>query len=493
MKKFAFLLSFIFLSISSQGQTPSKQNALKIKESTEKHYKKILQNSPHKRQPTLGNRSLITQADTVILTRNNVLEELFVYSYDLVYGRNLPVGVSYFNYIEGLQIENLFSYNEIFQVIEARIKLTAEGEEPVDILVKLSYDASGTLIGVEQSFELFGFPFTSKDSLIIERNELNLPTLIRNESSIEFFLIQEIQPNIEIREIDYREGVPVTFVQTDFFVDEEDVLDSISNRYRSVEWFQYSGQLLERAALDFSTTDLLSESFVPQPDKSHTEDLISGEVDFWLEGNWEKVAAYTLEERTPTTLVVSRAGISLERFAYVFDENNNVTRKDYYYELDEGSLSVRTDISYNEYELPLAYRIYTLENDSLVLSENYDYRYDIDNWNRLTRITSDDFERTIVDFIYVIATSLKEERQTNNSTLVYPNPAKERIYLQHKEIFMGETHYRLLNADGALARTSKIHHPHSTLEFEVSGLPPGQYFMRIENENSVQLLKVILL
>jgi hypothetical protein len=493
MKKFTtFSILFLF-ALALQGQHSSLASALEIKEKSEKYYKKIVDHLYQQTNQREGQRSLITRADTVVLSRNGVQEELYVYSYDLVFGRELPIGVTYLDFTDGARIETLFTYNQNYQIIRAQIKLITEGEEPVDIAIQLSYDSQGTLIEVEQRFELFGLPFLASNYLIIERNEEDFPIYLRNETSIEFFLLKEIEPLIEIKEVVYVQGIPVSFVQTDFFTDEEELLDSIARRYRGVEWFEYTGQLLERAALDFSASDLLSESFIPQPDKSHREDLIQGEVDFWIDGEWEKVATYVLEERTSHSLIFSRAGISLEKFSYEWDENDHVTRKDYYYELDNGSLSERTDITYNEYQLPLTYRIYYLENDSLTLTENFDYRYDIDSWNRLTRITSDDFDRTIVDFIYVQATSLEESKAPENRSLVYPNPARETIQLKHDRELRGKTQYRIMSAQGALVRSLSVDHPHSTLNIERLGLMPGHYLLSIENANHLQVLKLILL
>jgi hypothetical protein len=493
MKKFTTFSILFFFALALQGQHSSLATALEIKEKTEKYYKKIMGHLRQQATQKEGDRSLITRADTVVLSRNQMQEELYVYSYDLVFGRELPVGVTYLDFAEGTRIETLFTYNQNYQIIQAQVKLMAQGEEPVDIAIQLIYDSQGTLVEVEQRFELLGLPFLARDYLILARNEEDLPTYIRKESFVEFFQLQEIEPLIEIRDIEYAHGIPVSFVQTDFFTDEEELLDSISQRYRAVEWFEYTGQLLERAALDFSASDLLSESFIPQPDKSHREDLIQGEVDFWIEGQWEKIATYVLEERTSNTLILSRAGISLERFSYEFDENDHVTRKDYYYELDNGSLSERTDITYNEYQLPLSYRIYYLENDSLTLTENFDYRYDVDGWNRLTRITSDDFDRTIVDFIYVQTTSLEESKALEYRSLVYPNPARETIQLKHDRELRGETQYKMISTQGTLVKSLSVDHPHSSLEIERSGLMPGYYLLSIENASYLQVLKVILL
>ena len=79
-----------------------------------------------------------------------------------------------------------------------------------------------------------------------------------------------------------------------------------------------------------------------------------------------------------------------------------------------------------------------------------------------------------------------EEQNVENDTVIIPNPVKDILNIELKEIILGKVLISLYNSSGKQIKdlqAENIYDGATTLTFDVSFLPTGNYFVRVESNN----------
>lgn len=95
------------------------------------------------------------------------------------------------------------------------------------------------------------------------------------------------------------------------------------------------------------------------------------------------------------------------------------------------------------------------------------------------------FNESIYDCYTPLYTGL-EENETQNNILLYPNPAKERLYINTSIPIKQMTIYNLLGQE-----IQKYNNLETTSSINISGLNEGVYFVKIYTEKAVHTTKII--
>lgn len=90
-----------------------------------------------------------------------------------------------------------------------------------------------------------------------------------------------------------------------------------------------------------------------------------------------------------------------------------------------------------------------------------------------------------------VATLMKEQGG-DKEVLVYPNPGKESLSINFKDLENGNYKIQLLDAMGKLVFTSdmEINDPTKKIELNVSSYAEGNYFLRLSNSSFNKTVKI---
>jgi hypothetical protein len=84
--------------------------------------------------------------------------------------------------------------------------------------------------------------------------------------------------------------------------------------------------------------------------------------------------------------------------------------------------------------------------------------------------------------------SIRESRSNNILIMVYPNPARDIITIETSEAnFIGSL--SIINCSGQQFITRQFTKP--KMQIDISNLPSGVYFVRLTNDNTVAVGKII--
>jgi hypothetical protein len=83
---------------------------------------------------------------------------------------------------------------------------------------------------------------------------------------------------------------------------------------------------------------------------------------------------------------------------------------------------------------------------------------------------------------------MKEQDQVFNSPTIIPNPANDKILI-HCPWLSEKTFFRFFNSCGSGILEGEIES--SETELDISALPPGVYFVRVQDEKNVQVAKFV--
>lgn len=75
-----------------------------------------------------------------------------------------------------------------------------------------------------------------------------------------------------------------------------------------------------------------------------------------------------------------------------------------------------------------------------------------------------------------------------NSITLGPNPASDRLFI-HIGNISGKTNYQISNLNGLMLKEGRIKLHES--ELDITALPPGVYFVRVQDEKRVEVVKLI--
>jgi hypothetical protein len=96
------------------------------------------------------------------------------------------------------------------------------------------------------------------------------------------------------------------------------------------------------------------------------------------------------------------------------------------------------------------------------------------------------FDESIYDCYTPLYAGL-EENETQNNILLYPNPAKERLYINTSLPIKELTICNLLGQE-----IQKYNMTEKTSSIDISGLKEGVYFVKLSNEKGVYATKIIV-
>lgn len=89
------------------------------------------------------------------------------------------------------------------------------------------------------------------------------------------------------------------------------------------------------------------------------------------------------------------------------------------------------------------------------------------------------------------ATTIEDLTAQINEVLVYPNPAKEKIYLSIKHSENDDLKVQVYSIAGRILKSSTFTYSNSPIEIDISSLKNGVYFMRIESSEVPQIVKFV--
>ncbi len=89
------------------------------------------------------------------------------------------------------------------------------------------------------------------------------------------------------------------------------------------------------------------------------------------------------------------------------------------------------------------------------------------------------------------ATSIKDLTARMNEILVYPNPAKEKIYISLDNPENTDIAVQIYSLTGTMLKHSTFLYSNSPVEMDISNLKKGAYFIRIESLGVGQIAKFV--
>jgi hypothetical protein len=88
-------------------------------------------------------------------------------------------------------------------------------------------------------------------------------------------------------------------------------------------------------------------------------------------------------------------------------------------------------------------------------------------------------------------TFINEPGTFNNNFTVYPNPAKDKIFIQEKRNGEGDILVRMFTLTGQEV-LSNVFRSRLLIELNISGYPRGLYFIVIQTQGKVESYKIIV-
>ena len=84
--------------------------------------------------------------------------------------------------------------------------------------------------------------------------------------------------------------------------------------------------------------------------------------------------------------------------------------------------------------------------------------------------------------------SVKENITSKSNLILYPNPAKDKITISHLHI-TGITQLSIFNVNGEKVMEKQL--TNNETQIDISALPRGVYFVRVQNEKMVEVAKMV--
>jgi len=88
-------------------------------------------------------------------------------------------------------------------------------------------------------------------------------------------------------------------------------------------------------------------------------------------------------------------------------------------------------------------------------------------------------------------TNVSDVLSENESVLVYPNPAKNKIYIASGNFLSSNLNIQIYNLTGTIQQEYVLKNSAAPFELDVSDYSSGSYFIRIKNSKDSKVLKFI--
>jgi hypothetical protein len=162
--------------------------------------------------------------------------------------------------------------------------------------------------------------------------------------------------------------------------------------------------------------------------------------------------------------------VDASKWSYYYDANWNLTRKmEFYFDWDLLLWSNKFQ-TFNEFSL-----------SNKIVATTYSY-WNYEKWNPLYHYT----------YFYTEYTEAKDGNLTLNM-MVYPNPAKEVLYIQFQKNTNKDTFVSLHDATGRMVYKQTLNHFYSEHQITLPHLKSGIYFLKVRLDNEEITRKISIL
>ncbi len=461
----------------------------------------------HENERNLG---FATDADSIVSYYDNFAEELFVLTYEEIQGQKLTVGISFKDLsFEDFSAEVSLLYDDQNRLITLSGTVTEDGES-YQIKNQIEYGYNGRVVSFSDEVSFNGFTITFTELLEIRLDEENRPENIKKYSQTTFgFLPPEKQLELEILDIQYdSENNAISCYLKEFFIFEEELLDSTFYYFENLEWYDYADQLLDWASLDASEIadfTLFGNSFLASNDKSHLEEWIGGSIFIWEEEEWFLLNTRVVNEISDKILTYSivESPISTLRFQYSFNEKGLIEQIDNFYIPGINQPNSRITYLYNDFDLLEQERNYFLINDELQIYDANQYDYRVVDAKLLDYTTTYIFYGIQGEELYRFeeryeyrykpgTTSTRPQTPVSFSQpKVFPNPFQSSLTIETNEAPLGRETWSLCDQNGKEIISWLQNPGQDQMQLDLKTLSPGLYILQNKTRPNAMGKKII--